>query len=172
MSAILPGLSAVRVRSTARHAIHLQFDISANTLEIKSGTKSKVYSLKFCWLYAKAVKKTNNPFKTRKSVRIFSWRLRTRTQRARSQRLASPDSPRSSLRWSALVRTFLAQLPVLLYCDKTMFFNDRMLIAFGSFEFEWRLAPVRFSFIVNSLFILLLIYFHSCLSLQTSIQKF
>jgi hypothetical protein len=32
------------VRSTARHAIYLQFDISA----LKSGTKSKLYSLMCC----------------------------------------------------------------------------------------------------------------------------
>jgi hypothetical protein len=39
------------VRSTARYAVHLRFHISSNTPWNKSGTKSKVYSLMYCWLY-------------------------------------------------------------------------------------------------------------------------
>jgi hypothetical protein len=39
------------VRLTARVAIHLQFDISANAPWNKSDTKYKVYSPMCCWLY-------------------------------------------------------------------------------------------------------------------------
>jgi hypothetical protein len=35
------------IRSTVRHAIHLQFDVSAKALEIKSVTKTKVSSLMY-----------------------------------------------------------------------------------------------------------------------------
>jgi hypothetical protein len=38
-------LNKYNVLSTARHAIHLQFDISARTFQIKGGVMSKVYSL-------------------------------------------------------------------------------------------------------------------------------
>jgi hypothetical protein len=47
----------VKVRSTARLVLHLQFDISANAPYNNSGTKSKVYSLMCCSLYLPLVPK-------------------------------------------------------------------------------------------------------------------
>jgi hypothetical protein len=45
------GFDSRALRSTARHSIRLQFDISANAIGNKGGTKYKVYNMMCCWLY-------------------------------------------------------------------------------------------------------------------------